>query len=85
VHIRDSDYYEELFVRSGKLDKPYTFCHRFGTDDTFFSTPSHDLHKIRRGAVAPFFSKRNIINYQPMIRAKLKTLIEKLAAYKGTG
>ena len=54
LHIRDSDYYEELFVKSGKLDKPWTFCNRFGTSETFFSTPSHDYHKMRRGAVAQF-------------------------------
>ena len=84
IHIRDSDYYEELFVKSGKLDKPWTFCNRFGTSDTFFSTPSHDYHKMRRGAVSLFFSKRRIMDYQSMIRSKLKKLIEKLATYNGT-
>lgn len=82
--IADPDFYEELFVKSGKLDKPAYFCNRFGTDNAFFTTPSHEHHKLRRSAVVPFFSKRRITDFQPAIRAKLDILMSKFSTYTGT-
>ncbi|KAK5196121.1 hypothetical protein LTR99_008070 [Exophiala xenobiotica] len=84
LHVLDSDYFEELYVKSGKLDKYAPFSARFGTDDTFFTAPSHEYHRRLRNSVAPYFSKRKIMDFQPVIRAKLDTLCSKIAEYAGT-
>lgn len=84
LHILDSDYFEELYVKSGKLDKYPPFAARFGTDDTFFTATFHEDHRHLRGAVAPFFSKRKIMDFQPVIRARLKKLCSKIEDYAGT-
>lgn len=85
LHIVDSDYFEELFTRSGKLDKYKPFSARFGTDDTFFTAPSHEVHRRLRAAVAPYFSRRKITDFEPTIRAKLRKLCAKIAEYASTG
>ncbi|KAL6249853.1 hypothetical protein RBB50_003709 [Rhinocladiella similis] len=85
LHVLDPDYFEELYVKSGKLDKYPPFSARFGTDDTFFTASSHEYHRRLRNSVAPFFSRRKITDFQPVIQDKLTKLCSKVAAdYAGT-
>ncbi|OAP59663.1 hypothetical protein AYL99_06961 [Fonsecaea erecta] len=84
LHILDSDYFEELYVKSGRLDKYAPFSARFGTDDTFFTAPLQEDHRRLRNAVAPFFSKRKIMDFQPVVRAKLRKLCSRVQEYAGT-
>ncbi|KIW33393.1 hypothetical protein, variant [Cladophialophora immunda] len=58
---------------------------RMGSDGMIFTTASADLHKLRRGVLNPFFSKRSIVNYQPFIREKIQRLCTKLEQYKEDG
>lgn len=39
---------------------------------------------MRRGAVAPYFSKRRIMDFQPVIREKLDLLMSKLTMYENS-
>ncbi|KIX02127.1 uncharacterized protein Z518_08066 [Rhinocladiella mackenziei CBS 650.93] len=84
LHILDSDYFEELYVKSGKLDKYAPFSARFGTDDTFFTAPSHEYHRRLRNSVVSFFSARKIMEFQPVIRDKLDKMCSRIAEYVGT-
>lgn len=84
LHILDPEYFEELYAKSGKLDKYAPFSARFGTDDTFFTAPLHEDHRRLRNAVAPFFSKRKITDFQPVIHDKLKKLCARIGDYAGT-
>ncbi|KEF57549.1 uncharacterized protein A1O9_05466 [Exophiala aquamarina CBS 119918] len=84
LHIIDSDYFEELYVKSGKLDKYRPFSARFGTDESFLTAPSHEYHRVLRNAVAPF-SKRKIMDFQPVIRSKLDKLVTKIEGYISSG
>ncbi len=84
LHVLDSAYFEELYVKSGKMDKYAPFSARFGTDDTFFTAPLHEYHRRLRNGVAPFFSKRKILDFQPVVRTKLKKLVSHIADYAGT-
>jgi hypothetical protein len=36
----------------------------------------HDVHKKRRDALAPFFSKRNVLYLEPLIAEKVRELCE---------
>lgn len=48
----------------------------FGNSSSMFGTVSHDLHRMRRSALSPFFSKQAIGRFEP----KIRELIEKLCA-----
>lgn len=37
---------------------------------------NHDLHKMRREALSPFFSKRNILYLEPVITQKVEQLCQ---------
>lgn len=53
--------------------------------DSTFSTIDGDLHKLRRGALAPFFSRRSTLTLEPMIREKVEKSCLRLEECKKSG
>ena len=47
-----------------------------------FNTIDADQHKLRRGAVAPFFSRRSILALEPTLREKVFKVCERLAGFQ---
>ncbi|KEZ38926.1 hypothetical protein SAPIO_CDS10264 [Scedosporium apiospermum] len=82
LHIDDPDYYEVLYTRGlGRRNKYTYFSGRFGYASDTFSTVDHNLHRQRRKAISPFFSVTKIADFQPVIRAKVEKLCDKLDGY----
>ena len=53
---------------------------RLGNPHTVLSTLSHDLHRVRRAALNPMFSRRQVqVGFQPVIREKANRLCSKVA------
>lgn len=79
LHILDPDYYDELYAPvSKKRDKYKWWTNLAGADDSAFSTVPHDLHRLRRGALNPFFSKRSVTQLEPVIKSKVEKLSRRL-------
>ena len=57
----------------------------FGPTLYIFGTIPHELHRIRRGAVAPFFSKALVQQFEPLVQSMIDKLISRLETYKGNG
>ncbi|KAJ4417781.1 hypothetical protein N0V82_005947 [Gnomoniopsis sp. IMI 355080] len=75
LHIRDSDYYDTLYTRgSGRRNKYDYFARGFGSASDTFHTENHDHHRMRRKAIAPFFSVAKINDFQTAIHAKVDKL-----------
>lgn len=72
MHILDSDYFDELYA--GKRDKYKWWTKLGGADGSSFATVSHEHHRQRKGAIAPFFSKRSITQLEPVIAEKVDKL-----------
>lgn len=80
LHVLDSDFHEQLYSRSARRDKYAWMEGRFGNPHSLFTTPNHDLHRLRRAALNPMFSRRQINEgFQPVIRGKVEKLCTKLA------
>jgi cytochrome P450 len=82
LHIDDPVYHETLYSRAGRRDRYSYFSGRFGYASDSFSTSSHDLHRLRRKAMAPMFSVQKIDDFQPVIRKKVEKLCQKIATYQ---
>lgn len=83
VHINDGDYYDEVYGgATKKRDKWAWSAGQFGTYDTVIATVLHDLHRQRRAALNPFFSKRAVRELEPTIRAFVETLCRKLKQFQ---
>jgi hypothetical protein len=81
IHIEDSDYWGTLYSQSSKYEKYEWMAGRFGNNSSIFTTSNHDLHRIRRAPLNSLFSKRSIVNFQPVIREKIEILCENIARF----
>lgn len=45
------------------------------------TTASHEVHRKRREALAPFFSRRNVLHLETLIRGKVEQLCELVARH----
>ncbi|PYH29500.1 cytochrome P450 [Aspergillus neoniger CBS 115656] len=87
LHIEPSAFYDELYAPGGKKKRNLNpqFKHQFGAPDSTFSTIEHDLHRMRRSALSPFFSKASVRRLQPVIWEKVDKLLERLHGLRNTG
>ncbi|KAL3296583.1 cytochrome p450 family protein [Colletotrichum asianum] len=80
LHIDDPSYFDTLYTRAGRRDKYDFMAGRFGFSTDSFSTSPHELHKIRRKALSPFFAANKIVEFESVIKTKVDDLCRKLAA-----
>ncbi|KAA8563986.1 hypothetical protein MFRU_025g00110 [Monilinia fructicola] len=75
LHIDDLEYYDELYAGSTRKREKYPwFVSGSGSPGSAFETIGHDLHRLRRNAVNPFFSKRSINATEPIIKSQISLL-----------
>ncbi|KAH7317888.1 cytochrome P450 [Rhexocercosporidium sp. MPI-PUGE-AT-0058] len=86
LHIIDPDFYEVLFTgANSKRDKPPTWSHAFSNVDSVFGTISHEKHRVRRSAIAPFFSAGSLRKLEPLIQENINRLVTVFRRYQQTG
>ena len=56
----------------------------FGNTVSGFGTVDHDLHRLRRAAINPFFSRQKVAALQPVLQRLVDKLCKKLEKIKGT-
>ncbi|KAL9097878.1 MAG: hypothetical protein Q9165_000204 [Trypethelium subeluteriae] len=81
VQVNDITWYSTLFTSSGKARREKYWPQARGSDTPFstFATVSHELHRNRRNALNPFFSKRSVTDLQPVIKQEIQKLCEQLS------
>jgi cytochrome P450 len=80
LHVIDPDFLDVLYTgHSHKRNKWTYYTGVLGTPGASMNTNSHDLHRIRRSALNPFFSKASIRKLQPLVDAKVDQLLERFA------
>ena len=56
----------------------------FGPTIATFSTESHELHRTRAAALAPFFSKASVYQLEPSVQSIVDQLVARLRTIQGT-
>ncbi|KAL9084937.1 MAG: hypothetical protein Q9165_007803 [Trypethelium subeluteriae] len=83
IHVDDPAFYPDLYTGStGKRDKWQWSMNMFGMKCATFSTVPHDLHRQRRAALSPSFSKAAVYHLEPDIRALVDKLCDRLKEYQ---
>ncbi|USW59770.1 Putative cytochrome P450 [Septoria linicola] len=77
IHIQDPDYIDEIFPGPGRKRDKETY-YDAGSRESIFMTRDHELHRIRRAALAPYFSMTRIRHLQPGIEAVIRNLMSRL-------
>ncbi|KAL8765571.1 MAG: hypothetical protein Q9209_007402 [Squamulea sp. 1 TL-2023] len=80
LHVKDSDWLGALYTgpASGIRDKYPPAAHMTGTPNGTFGTVSHEVHRRRRAAIGPFFSKATVATSESMIYDKANILSQLL-------
>ena len=87
LHVDDPDFLEDIFVGPGthKRDKWEWATKGLGVPGATLMTNGHDLHRVRRAALNPFFSKASVRNLQTLIDAKLDFFLERFEEFQRSG
>jgi hypothetical protein len=88
LHIDDPEFYDLLFVGASvrKTDKYERSAKAFGSSLSAFGTVSHDVHRMRRGALNPLFSKKAVTELIPnVLEPRIQKLCRRLGDMRGTG
>ncbi|KAI9051880.1 hypothetical protein LZ554_004136 [Drepanopeziza brunnea f. sp. 'monogermtubi'] len=79
LHVNDPNFYEELYAAGGKKRDKYAWATRmFGQSEGSLGTVDHDLHRMRRAAISPFFSKSNVRKLEPIIHSNISKLMGRM-------
>jgi cytochrome P450 len=82
VHIHDPEFFDQLYGL--KLDKWAWWTQGFAVPKAGGMTVEHEIHRKRRGALNPFFSKASIVANLPIIQEKLAIMVDRLDKIKGS-
>ena len=84
--MKDPAWCNELYpVGNRKRDK-YAWFLSEGTDATSSATVKHDVHRQRRSALAPSFSKQSVMAIEdPLIRPNIASMVGRLDEYARSG
>ena len=79
LHVNDPKFMDQLFAGSGKRREKYqTTLNAILAPGSVLATKEHDLHRRRRAAVNPFFSKLSVRRVEPTIQRTLSKLISRM-------
>ncbi|KAF2835994.1 cytochrome P450 [Patellaria atrata CBS 101060] len=82
LHISDPNFIDILFTGSTqKRDKYKWFGRSILLPDSVGATIPHDLHRKRRAAINPFFSKGRVGHLEPTIQGIISTLLQRMSEY----
>lgn len=84
LHISDPNYYNQLYASSRrKVDKWAPMVASYTIPESSVATVDHDLHRLRRGILSPYFSKASITQLEPIIGERIDRLCERLGDCAG--
>ncbi|KAI7493665.1 hypothetical protein KC367_g8477 [Hortaea werneckii] len=81
VHIKDSSFRDELFVKQPKASRYSSTASRFGNDDSMFSVADAGYHRMLRAPLNPLA----IIDQQSLVQEKCNTMLEGMTRLKYIG
>ncbi len=85
LHIDEPDYYEELYSQHKPRNKSPFYLNQFDLPGSGFGTADHRLHRARRAALNPFFSKQTIARLQPMLTFMIEKLCSRIEEFRKSG
>ncbi|MCJ1384873.1 hypothetical protein MMC17_007991 [Xylographa soralifera] len=85
LHINDPDYFDEVFPGFQRTtDKAPSAASAFGNSSSIISTIPHNLHKMRRSSLNPFFSQKSVIEYAGSIQSCVDKLCARLEEFSSS-
>lgn len=79
IHLSDPDNYEKVYYVGSKAPSkaPY-YYNAFGLKTAAFGTISNELHRVRRAAANPLFSRKAVLELENVVQSKVQKLIRRM-------
>ena len=74
VHLRDPNNYDKIYHVGTPYSKDPLFYGAFGNPNSSFTTPSNELHRVRRSGLNSFFSKKVVLELEDIVQEKVEKL-----------
>ncbi|CAI6310738.1 unnamed protein product [Periconia digitata] len=81
IHIRDSRFFETVYPRNAHLDKE-GWNKKFGSEEGILPTVHGAVHKRRRAALLPSFSRRSILEFIHIIHRHVDTFEARMQEFE---
>ncbi|KAG4419362.1 hypothetical protein IFR04_007510 [Cadophora malorum] len=79
LHMNDSEYIDPIYGAPGKRRDKYKIAiNGFATPNAALGTTYHDVHRLRRSVLNPFFSKQNVRRLEPVLQRTLRKVLGRL-------
>ncbi|KAI0154668.1 cytochrome P450 [Xylariaceae sp. FL1272] len=82
------DFYDTIYVGHSaprRSEKYYNLVRYFGLDLCVFSTIDHDVHRMRRNALNPFFSTTAVRSLQPVMQERNDVVQMRMKEFMNSG
>lgn len=77
LHINDMGFLDTIYAPSSSRRDKYEYQLRtLRVQSSVGASPPHDVHKKRREALLPFFSKKNVLHLEPLVVQKVNQLCQ---------
>ncbi|KAI4601987.1 hypothetical protein KJ359_010853 [Pestalotiopsis sp. 9143b] len=84
LHVHDPAFFGTLYRMDGRWNKYSWTYDAFGAKSSTVFGSDHDLHKIRRRAIAPFFAKTKVLARQELLQRNTERLSLHIRRLVGT-
>ena len=75
IHVADPEFLDEIYAGGSRNREKYEFQLRtLPVPFSMGASRTHDLHRKRREALNPFFSKRSVLHLESMVKTKAQKL-----------
>ena len=79
IHLADPENYEKLhYIGSKAPSKAPYFYDAFGLKTAAFGTTSNELHRVRRAAISPAFSRKAVLHLEAIVQEKTAKLVSRM-------
>lgn len=85
LHVSDPDFYSILYSQQQKRNKTIIYSKQFGTPGAAIGTVEHHVHRMRRAALNPFFSKAGVYRLESVVQEKVDLMLDKLREFRESG
>lgn len=78
IHLSDPENCEKIYPVGSRFGKDPSFYGCFGADTAIFTTPNPDVHRVRRAALNPFFSRKKTLELEEIVQQKARKLVSRM-------
>lgn len=78
IHLTDPKHHETIYKSGSHFFKDPQYYGTFGPKYSAFVTSSNEVHRQRRSAINPFFSRKMVLRLEEIVHSKANKFIERM-------